>query len=275
MTLLFGNFWQTPGPGVEKDEPAKKGPARYFEVLLRDAGTLWKAGALFCLCCVPAGICAAVMMLWGARPAVFVAGLAAYAAASLPVGPAMAGLHFVVVKALRDEPGYVWHDFKTAYRENCRQTRLPGVVLSTLLLVETLCARLVLYGGMQASALLYAGLIMGLLLLFVVWHFFTMQVLFLALSTREALQNSVLLLFGHVWRTLPAGLLLTGAWGALVLLLRPWFSFVLLCAGVPMLIILWADLLLWPVMERVFSITQRQKEKRQAGDGHSGGQGLS
>ena len=90
MTPLFGNFWQTPGPGVEKDEPAKKGPARYFEVLLRDAGTLWKAGALFCLCCVPAGICAAVMMLWGARPAVFAAGLAAYAAASLPVGPAMA-----------------------------------------------------------------------------------------------------------------------------------------------------------------------------------------
>ena len=54
--FLFRNSWQTPGPGVEKDEPVKKGPARYFEVLLRDAGTLWKAGALFCLCCVPAGI---------------------------------------------------------------------------------------------------------------------------------------------------------------------------------------------------------------------------
>ena len=51
--FLFRNSWQTPGPGVEKDEPVKKGPARYFEVLLRDAGTLWKAGALFCLCCVP------------------------------------------------------------------------------------------------------------------------------------------------------------------------------------------------------------------------------
>lgn len=98
----------------------------------------------------------------------------------------------------------MWHDFKTAYRENCRQTRLPGAVLNTLLLMETLCARFVLYGAMQASALLYAGLIMGFLLLFVVWHFFTMQMLFLSLSTRDAMQNSVLLLFGHVWRTLPA-----------------------------------------------------------------------
>ena len=271
--FLFRNSWQTPGPGVEKDEPVKKGPARYFEVLLRDAGTLWKAGALFCLCCVPAGICAAVMMLWGGHPAVFAAALAAYAAASLLVGPAMAGMHFVIVKVLRDEPGYVWHDFKTAYRENCRQTRLPGAVLNTLLLMETLCARFVLYGAMQASALLYAGLIMGFLLLFVVWHFFTMQMLFLALSTRDAMQNSVLLLFGHVWRTLPAGLLLAGALGAMVLLLRPWLSFVLLCAGVPMLIILWADFLLWPVMEKAFSITQRQKEKREAGE--AGEQGLS
>lgn len=180
---------------------------------------------------------------------------------------------FVIVKALRDDRAMCGMDFKTAYRENCRQTRLPGAVLNTLLLMETLCARFVLYGAMQASALLYAGLIMGLLLLFVVWHFFTMQMLFLALSTRDALQNSVLLLFGHVWRTLPAGLLLAGAWGTMVLLFRPWLSFVLLCAGVPMLIILWADFLLWPVMEKVFSITQRQKEKREAGE--AGEQSLS
>ena len=40
-----------------------------------------------------------------------------------------------------------------------------------------------------------------------------------------------------------------------------------------MLIILWADFLLWPVMEKAFSITQRQKEKREAGE--AGEQGLS
>ena len=67
-----------------------------------------------------------------------------------------------------------------------------------------------LYGAVQASALLYAGVILGLLLVFLVWHFFTMQVLFLTLPTRAALQNGVLLVFGHVWRSLPAGLLLAG-----------------------------------------------------------------
>ena len=252
---MFKPSWVAPGPGVEKDAPPKKGPARYFEILLRDAGTLWKAGALFCLCCLPMAVCAAVLMLLGGHPAVFVAALA---------GPAMAGLHFVVLKTVRDEPGYVWHDFKTACRENRRQTRAPGMVLSFLLLIETLCARLVLYGAVQASALLYAGVILGLLLVFLVWHFFTMQVLFLTLPTRAALQNSVLLVFGHVWRSLPAGLLLAGAWAVMVLVLQPWFSLLLLCAGAPMLIVLWADFLLWPVMEKVFSITQHQREQRQA-----------
>ena len=53
--FLFRNSWQTPGPGVEKDEPVKKGPARYFEVLLRDAGTLWKGGRCFvCAVCLRA-----------------------------------------------------------------------------------------------------------------------------------------------------------------------------------------------------------------------------
>ena len=246
---MFKPSWVAPGPGVEKDAPPKKGPARYFEILLRDAGTLWKAGALFCLCCLPMAVCAAVLMLLGGHPAVFVAALAGYVLASVPAGPAMAGLHFVVLKTVRDEPGYVWHDFKTACRENRRQTRAPGMVLSFLLLIETLCARLVLYGAVQASALLYAGVILGLLLVFLVWHFFTMQVLFLTLPTRAALQN---------------GVLLAGAWAVMVLVLQPWFSLLLLCAGAPMLIVLWADFLLWPVMEKVFSITQHQREQRQA-----------
>ena len=61
-----------------------------------------------------------------------------------------------------------------------------------------------------------------------------------------------------------AGLLLAGAWAVMVLVLQPWFSLLLLCAGAPMLIVLWADFLLWPVMEKVFSITQHQREQRQA-----------
>ena len=64
--------------------------------------------------------------------------------------------------------------------------------------------------------------------------FLPLQVLFLTLPTRAALQNSVLLVFGHVWRSLPAGLLLAGAWAVMVLVLQPWFSLLLLCAGAPM-----------------------------------------
>ena len=116
-------------PAWKKTHRPKKGPARYFEVLLRDAGTLWKAGALFCLCCVPAGVCAAVLMLLGRAPGRICGGAGRVCGwPRCSAGPAMAGLHFVVAESvLRDEPGYVWHDFKTACRENRRQTRVPRV----------------------------------------------------------------------------------------------------------------------------------------------------
>ena len=43
---LFNQHFDRPGPGVAKDAPRKKGPARYFEVLFRDFGSFFSANLL-------------------------------------------------------------------------------------------------------------------------------------------------------------------------------------------------------------------------------------
>ena len=50
---FFSNRYTREGPGVPKDAPPKKGLARFWEVLARDWGDLWKAGTLLVVCCIP------------------------------------------------------------------------------------------------------------------------------------------------------------------------------------------------------------------------------
>ena len=50
---LFHPNYNAPGPGVRSD-PAKKGAARFFEILGRDSGDLFKANLLCTICFVPA-----------------------------------------------------------------------------------------------------------------------------------------------------------------------------------------------------------------------------
>ena len=51
---LFHPNYNNPGPGVRKDEPRKKGAARFFEILGRDMGDLFRANLLCAICFVPA-----------------------------------------------------------------------------------------------------------------------------------------------------------------------------------------------------------------------------
>ena len=50
---IFNRDFNKPGPGVNKDEPRKKGAARFFELLTRDFGDLIKLNLLFCVCAIP------------------------------------------------------------------------------------------------------------------------------------------------------------------------------------------------------------------------------
>ena len=51
---LFSRNYDRPGPGVSKDEPRKKGLARFFEVLFRDFFDLVKLNVIFLICIAPA-----------------------------------------------------------------------------------------------------------------------------------------------------------------------------------------------------------------------------
>ena len=157
---IFNRNFDRPGPGVSKDAPRKKGAARYFEVLGRDWGSFWKASLLCLLGYIPWGLLTGVGLLTGSLLFALAGGLVGGAIA----GPALAGLHDTVLRALRDEPGYWWHVYKRAFKNNWRAALAPGALLGFLTAGQAFLICFLLMGTIRADLLSTAMLTLNLLL---------------------------------------------------------------------------------------------------------------
>lgn len=197
---LFHQF--TPSPGASGDAPRKKGLARFLELVSRDGWNSLKAGALACLCMIPAvalgGLCTAMGNLLLTMLAGLLGGLIA--------GPTLAGVYDTLLRALRDEAG-MWD---WVYRKNLKSNRraalapgaLTGLVDCTLLYL----LRVNLLSDEQPLFLLIL-LVVGAAILFAVLTFLWAQTVLLELPFGAKLKNSFLLLFAHPLRGLIAGLI--------------------------------------------------------------------
>jgi len=140
---LFHPNYNTPGPGVRKDEPRKKGPARFFEILGRDMGDLFRANLLCTLGFLPA----LILIFLGILGRTVLLAAAGGILGGILLGPCYAGLHDTILRAMRDEPGYWWHVYKKAFRRNWRQSLIPGAVLGFLLASQLFMGYFLLAGG--------------------------------------------------------------------------------------------------------------------------------
>lgn len=126
--MLFGREFMPEGAGVSPDAPRKKGVARLVEILSRDLDGIFLSGLLALLACVPAAALIGLALWLGSLPLCL---LAAVAAGWL-VGPALTCLYDTILRALRDEPGYWWHTYKRAWKQNFRSSLVPGIVFTVL-----------------------------------------------------------------------------------------------------------------------------------------------
>ena len=261
------------GPGVRKDEPKKKGFARFFEILLRDYGHLLKANFFFMMCCAPLILVVVVAVTFTAVTGLYLGVLliaaALYVAASLLVGPALASLHAIAVKTVRDEPCYMWHEFKRVWKANWRQSMPAGTLFCTLLAMEGVAAYFYLFSQEKTNVLLTAFVLFGLLLVTVCWLFTTLQLLFLDMPLLGMMKNSLLIMFGYAKRALPAGLIILAATVGVVFFV-PWPIVIpIMFLGLPALLAVIGDMWAWPVMETAFHISELQQAKRDGQGGES------
>lgn len=106
--MFFRQDYSTPGPGVRPDEPEKTGPARLWQIVQIDAGTILQLNLLFLLTCVPV--------------------------VTIPL--AIFGMNQVMRKMMLDRPVLCFHDYRAAIRQNWKQAYAAFFIVAAPLVVS-------------------------------------------------------------------------------------------------------------------------------------------
>ena len=274
---FFTRDFSKAGPGVPKDEPRKKGVKRFFEIIVRENRDLFKVNVSFFLCILPS----AALFVLGLLD-IFPIGLGLSIVAAYPIGGAMAASFFCITRMLRDDPGFVWDDFKRKFRENLRQAGITGVLCATFLFTQFFMFWLpIILDGLMADELdgvaepllvdptwILIGIIL-LILFNMITPYVFLHFAYIKLGAYTITKNSIIMAFANFGRSF------MGA----VFGLLPWIAFFmyfqityLLTPLIPMFffVISWLMTLMWiwPVFDKRFSIeeTLKKEQEEELGD---------
>ena len=226
------------------------GVRRFFAVLAREFWALVRLNLLFSLFALPS---VALFLLGMFTP---LGGLALILslAAAFPVGGALCAVLFCIAKMLRDDPGYLWHDFKRKLQENIRQAAAPGILCAAFIYAEIFLLRVIIPAAGAGIGWIVAGLA-PLVIFGMVAPYIFLQIAYIELKTSQILRNSLLIAFANAGRSL-AGALMGGAacWVYILLLpdSLPFTPLLPVIAGALswLLNLIWV----WPPVDKQFAI---------------------
>ena len=224
--MLFGRSEFMPeGAGISPDTPRKKGLARLVEIMSRDLDGIFLSGALALLACVPAAFLIGLFLWMGSLPLCLLAALCT----GWLVGPALTGLYDTILRALRDEPGFWWHTYKRVWKQNFKNSLLPGVIF-TMLWALIGYAVFALPQITTVSAGFALILLLDVAILLTLGSYFWMQNALFDSSVSKKFSNCVLMFLGFLPQTALSAAFQLGYW-LLMAILIPRCAFVFLLTG--------------------------------------------
>ena len=235
----------------------KVGIARFFELLGRDLWSFYRASFLCCTAFLP-GFAAVLFGLMAHAPLLCALGGALGGALA---GPFLVGLADTVLRALRDEPGYWWHTYKRAWRQNWRQSLVPGVLLG-LFLGGWSAVLFHMVNDANPGTLMWVAAVVGMFVCvgFFVWLF--AQIPLVDLPLPELIKNAALMFFGFLPRTLAAAAI-TAVYWVVMLLTLPASIIVIVVFGF-WLPVIPALMVVYPGLDKVFRLEETLKARRDA-----------
>ena len=258
---LFRPNYDRPGPGVRKDEPRKKGFPRLLEILGRDMSSLVKLNILFCFCILPTGA-AFISGMSGILPTImFLLSLVA----AFPVGGALVAVTFCISKMLRDDPGFVWHDFKRKFKENLLQAAFPGILFVAMIYSQVLMWLSQLLGGNGADFTWALAMFIIFIIFSMVAPYVFILFGYIDLKATKIIKNSILLSLANTPRSFMGAITGGFLWIVFVLFLPVSILFlpVIVLFGFT-LTMLFTLTWIWPRIDKQFAIEETIR-KRQAG----------
>ena len=254
---LFNRNFDRPGPGVKKDEPRKKGIARFFELLTRDIGDLAKLNILFCLTVLPTAA-AFVLSIYGFYTLIF---LMLSLLLAFPVGGAIVSYVYYITRMMRDDPSYVWYEVKRKLIENFRQAAPIGM-LCTAFIYAQLWFWMLLFGALATGELTggifwYLATLMAGLIFMMVMPYVFLHLAYIELKTFSILKNSILMSMAYFPRSLMGAITGSILWFVFILYIPvsmvAFPLIILIAVSISMLLgLMWV----WPPFNKHFNIEE-------------------
>jgi len=266
---IFSRNFDRPGPGVRKDEPRKKGFARFFELLIRDFGDMIKLNLLFCVCALPT-VAAIILGILNLNFSIFflISLLMAF-----PIGGAVVALVYYITKMMRDDPSYVWYEFKRKFLENYKQAAPVGILCTGFIY-----AQIWIWGSLWGALLSeepaieliwYFIAFLSIILFFAITPYIFMHIAYISLKTRHIVKNSILMAFGYFPRSLMSALTGCVIWAIFALFLPVSLMFLPLVALIAVSLSMLLSLMwVWPVFNKHFAVEEtliKRQEEEESG----------
>jgi len=195
---VSNGFGSGSGPGADGNARRKSGIPRFIEILAGNFRELIKLNLLFCAC-VSVSVISFVLGIFG-----FFTGIALVLAlvAAYPVGGGLSAYMFCITKMLRDEPLFIWHDFKRKLLENMKQAAAPGILCAAFLYVQIFLWNAAVAGVFNANPALLVMDVVFLLAFGMVAPYVFLQIAYIELRTGQILTNSIVLAFANTKRSI-------------------------------------------------------------------------
>ena len=248
-----------PGPGVSKDEPRKQGAARFFELLFREFWDFMKLNILFCLIALPS----VLVFLFGFIALypylAFIISFFLAVALAFPIGGALTAYIFYITKMMRDEPSYVWYEFKRKFKENYKQAAPVGMVSTAFVYTQIMLWTLLTspYSGVDGGFLWFFAGILSLVIFGMITPYIFMHLAYIDLKTSAMFKNSILMSFGYFPRSFMAAFLgglpwiIFGLFFPASLIAIPFVGFIVVSISI-LLTLMWA----WKPFDSHFKIEE-------------------
>jgi len=253
---LFSRNFDKPGPGVRKDEPRKKGAARFFELLFRDFWDLTKLSLLFCVCVIPTVVVFILGLMGFYTGYAFILSLIL----AFPVGGALVAFIYYITKMMRDDPSYVWYEFKRKFKENYRQAAPAGMLYTAFIYAQVLLWGSMIMSGEPGGDIIWFFIALLSLLIFgMITPYIFLHFAYIDLKTFSIIKNSVLMSFGYFPRSFMGAILGGLLWTVLALFVPlpivMLFVPVIALFGIPVSLLLCLSWI-WPPFDKHFKIEE-------------------
>ena len=210
----FGNY-SKPGPGVQKDEPQKSAPIRFFEIYGRKFTKLVQLNLLFFVAFLVAAVLAFLlylspthfMMTLPSGDSVMTLDIWTLYVVPLPVillAPFTAGLTTVTRNFVREEHAFVWYDFRQSVQKNWKAFLLNGILFYVVYVI--LSFALIYYvNAAKENPFFYVAFwfcfVLALLFLFAQYYVPIMLVSF-DLTLRQVYRNAAVFILAGLFRNI-------------------------------------------------------------------------